>query len=559
MPTVEVIFDDLQRLVGKSLPKDIDALNQTLSYVKGEVESFEEQMKIEIKDGNRPDLWTVEGIARELRGALGVEDGLKDYSVEEHSGVKVHVDPKLKDIRPYIGAAVVKGVELDSNAIRGLVNLQDKLDQTYGRKRRRASIGLYNFDLIKPPLRYSAVKPTEISFVPLNFSERMNLEEILEKHPKGAEYGYIVEKHRHWPAFLDSEDQVLSFPPIINSNDLGRVTEDVKNVLVEVTGTSQQTLMNTLTIVALSLADRGGKIYSTKILYPYGETRVVVTPKFEKRMMKMSTKVFSEILGLDLSYEEVIRNLKKARYGVSNAMKDSIDVIVPCYRVDIMHPVDIVEDVGIMHGYNKIKPRWPQLVTVGEVSLREVRSDLVREIMTGLGFQETLTFSMSNRERLFEKMTIEKEPVVEVSNPKTLTYTCVRNWLMPNLIEFLSNNTHIEYPQRVFEVGDCVVFDERAETGTKDVRKLACVTVHPTANFSEAKAVLDALLLNLGLKYSLKETRHGSFIEGRAGEILVKGSSIGMIGEISPSVLEAWKLGNLMAGFELDLDKLFKT
>jgi phenylalanyl-tRNA synthetase beta chain len=558
MPTVEVVFDDLQRLVGKSLPKDIDALNQILSYVKGEVESFEEQVKIEIKDGNRPDLWTVEGIARELRGVLGVEDGLKDYSVEEYSGVEVQVDPKLKDIRPYIGAAVVKGVELDSDAIRGLVNLQDKLDQTYGRRRRRASIGLYNFDLIKPPLRYSAVKPTEVSFVPLNFSERMNLEEILEKHPKGAEYGYIVKKHPYWPAFLDSKDQVLSFPPIINSDDLGRVTEDVENVLVEVTGTSQQTLMNTLTIVTLSLADRGGKIYSTKILYPYGKTKVVVTPKFEKRTMKMPTKIFSDILGLDLSHEKVVRDLKKARYGVSKATQGSIDVILPCYRVDIMHPVDIVEDVGIMHGYSKIKPRWPQLVTVGEVSLREVRSDLVREIMTGLGFQEILTFSMSNRERLFDKMAIEEKLVVEVSNPKTLTYTCLRNWLMPNLIEFLSNNTHIEYPQRVFEVGDCVVFDDKAETGTKDVRKLACATVHPTANFSETKAFLDALLLNLGLKYSLKETSHGSFIEGRAGEILVKGSSIGIIGEISPSVLEEWKLGNPVAGFELDLDKLFE-
>lgn len=558
MPTIEVIFNDLQRLVGSRLPRERERLSEALLYVKGEVESFEDEIvKIEIKDGNRPDLWTVEGIARELKGALGIEKGLKAYKVEEYSNVEVHVDPKLEKIRPYIGAAVIKNVKLDNDALRGVINLQEKLDHTYGRKRKRTSIGLYNFDLIKPPLHYSAVKSTAVSFVPLDFSEKMSLKEILEKHPKGLEFGHIVKNQHFWPIFTDSEDQVLSFPPIINSNDLGKITEEVENVLIEVTGTSLETLMNTLTIVTVSLADRGGKIYSAKIVYPYKDVKTVIAPKFENKTMTIPTKLFNEVLGLNLSLKDITDNLKKARYGASATPK-RVNIEVPCYRVDVMHAVDVIEDVGIMYGYNNIEPRWPQLATIGETSQNEKISDLVREVMIGLGFQEVLTFSMTNKERLFDKMCVEKTAVVEVSNPKTLTYTCLRNWLIPSLVEFLSNNTHVEYPQKIFEVGDCVLFDELSETKTRDVRKLACINSHSTSNFNEAKAVLDSLFLNLALNYQLEEISHGSFIEGRTGKILVKGEKVGIIGELNPEVLEHWKLGNPSAGFEVDLDKIFE-
>jgi len=557
MPTIEAVFKDLQRLVGKKLPMDEEELNETLSYIKGEVESFEEDVvKIEIKDGNRPDLWTVEGVARELKGALGVETGLKDYTIKNSSNVEVYVDAKLESVRPYIAAAIVKGVNLDDESLRGLIQLQEKLDQTYGRRRKRTSIGLYNFDLIKPPLCYKAVKPSEVSFVPLEFTEELDLAEILKKHPKGVEYGHIVKDQNSWPILVDSADQVLSFPPIINSNDLGRVTEDVENILVEVTGTSHQTLLNTLTIVTLSLADRGGDIYSTMINYPYQDLGFEVTPIFEERKMRIPVEDFNKIIGVQIPGDRIIESLRKARYGASLA-KSEVQVAIPCYRVDVMHPVDIIEDASIMYGYNNIEPRWPQLPTIGQTSEKQMLTDLVREIMIGFGYQEILTFSMTNKQRLFENMNLEETRVVEVSNPKTLTYTCLRSWLTPSLVEFLSSNTHIEYPQRIFEVGDVVVLDETAEERVREERKLACLSAHADSNFNEAKSVLDAFFLNLGKTYELKEIRHDSFIAGRVGGILVDNIDAGVIGELAPGVLENWKIGNPTAAFEIALDKLF--
>ena len=561
MPTVNLLFNDLQRLVGQRLPSNQVELSEILSYVKGEMEVFDgDELSIEIKDGNRPDLWNVEGIARALKGVLGIEGGLKEYHIIGDSGIETYVDKDLRRIRPYIGCSVVKGVKLDNEVIRELVHLQDKLDQTYGRRRKRSSIGLYNFDLIKPPIEYRSVKPSEISFTPLESKEEMNLKEILERHPKGIEYGHIVEKYERWPILIDSKNEVLSFPPIINSNDLGRIMEDIENIFVEVTGTSYETVLNTLTLVTLSLADRGEHIYSTKVFYPYafpsGDKGEDVTPHLKTKKITLKDQYVEQILGLELDRKTILELLSKARFAVIDSCKDSLEVIVPCYRIDIMHPVDVVEDLGIVYGYNKIEPRWPQMVTFGKVSDKETFSDLVREIMIGLGCQEVLSFTLDNDENQNERMNLKEKRLVNISNPKTLRFTSVRGWLLPSLMAFLSNNTHVEYPQKVFEVGDCVMFDMKTSSGVRDVRKVACVNVHSSSNFSEGKSTLDALLLNIGFEYDLKMIQHPTFITGRVGRVVVFEEDVGLIGEVSPSVLDKWNLENPAVAFELDLDAL---
>jgi len=449
MPTVEVERKDLESLIGLELPKDIEELDDMLAYVKGEVKYLDEQeIHIEIKDSNRADVWSVEGLARALRGFLSLEKGLKNYPVAGSSGVEVHVDSKLKNIRPYIGCAILKDIRFTDMMIRGAMRLQDKLDQTYGRNRRRTSIGLYDFDLISPPLRYSVARPKQVSFVPLGFDEKMTLKEILEKHPKGIEYGHIVRSHAVWPLLSDSKDNVLSFPPIINSDDLGRITEDTRNVLIEVTGTFYETVLNTLNMIVTSLADRGGKIFTAKVHYPYKERRNVVTPQLETKAMRIDLADMNRLFGFKITPKEVTELLGKARYGIGKTQKNSIIVEIPCYRIDIMHPVDIAEDIAIAYGYNKIKPRWQRLPTTGAISPPAQLSDLAREIMVGLGFQETLTFTMTNPETLQTKMNKKLEKVVEIANPRMVTFTCLRNWLLPSLMEFLSHNTHVEYPQK---------------------------------------------------------------------------------------------------------------
>ncbi len=557
MPTIEVEHGDLESLLGLELPKDLEELNEILAYVKGEANLAEgKELHIELKDSNRADLWSAEGIARALRGYLNLEKGLAEYAIVGGSGVKVQVDARLKPIRPYIACAVVKAVRLSDMAIRQIMHLQDKMDQTYGRNRRRTSIGLYDFDLVTPPLRYGVAKPEEVSFVPLDFTEELTLKEILVKHPKGMEYGQIISGHRVWPIFMDSKEKVLSFPPVINSADLGRVTAETENVLVEVTGTAYKTVLNTLANVTLALADRGGSIYSVEVHYPYGELSDVVTPDLKTEAMDIDVDYVRRVVGAELSPAEIRSLLEKSRYAVLEATESKVTVAVPCYRVDIMHPIDIVEDIAIAYDYNKMRPRWPQMLTIGGLSSEAMFRNLAREIMVGLGYQEILSFTLSNPDVLFSKMCLEPEKVVEIANPKIMSLSCLRSWLLPSLLECLSRNTHVEYPQRVFEVGYCVIHDGRRENRTRDLEKLACVTVHSGASFTEAKATLEALLANLGVQCELEETSHGSFIEGRVGKVIIGGRDAGLIGEVHPQVLQNWNLENPAAAFEINLDEL---
>ncbi|KYH41358.1 MAG: phenylalanyl-tRNA synthetase subunit beta, partial [Candidatus Bathyarchaeota archaeon B63] len=533
MPTIELDLMDFEFLLGRDLPGDIEELNEILAYVKGEVKSIDdEEIRIELKDSNRADIWSTEGLARALRGFLGLEKGLKEYDIVGSSGVEVDVDPKLEKIRPYIGCAVVRGVKLSDAAIRQIMRFQDKMDQTYGRNRRRTSIGLYEFDLVKPPLRYTAAKPDEVSFVPLEFSERLTLEQILERHPKGKEYGSIIRQYPFWPVFIDSEDQVLSFPPIINSDDLGRISERTRNVLIEVTGTSYETVMDTLVNVTVTLADRGGEIYSATIHYPYSGIADDVTPNLEVETMRLELSYIRRIIGLELSAGEIASLLERARYGVAELSENEITIQVPCYRVDVLHPIDVVEDIAIAYDYNRIPDEWPRLATVGRTSDETAFRDLIREIMIGLGFQEVLTYIMSNPENLFRRMNLAPKRVVELANPKIASMTCLRSWLLPSLLELLSHNVHVDYPQRIFEVGYCVIHDEKRENKTRDLEELACVNIHSNANFTEAKSQMDALFSNLGIEYELEEAEHGSFISGRAGKVTVNGCELGIIGEI---------------------------
>ncbi len=560
MPTIEVDYKDFERLLGTKLHRNLEKLNDILAFVKGEVKLFEEEKGIisfEIKDTNRPDIWNVEGLARTVRGFLGVEEGLREYCLRESLG-EVHVDPRLKGIRPYIGCSIVKNLELTDVTIRGFMHLQDKLDQSYGRNRQRTSIGLYDFSLITLPLHYTVSTPTQTSFTPLGSPKKITLKKILEQHPKGIEYGHLVRKHSVYPILLDSEKKVLSFPPIINSNDLGRITEQTKHVLIEVTGTQHETVLKTLTIVTLSLIDRGGEAHPTTILYPHDNLKVV-TPKLETSYMNLRVDHVNKMLGLRLTAEKIEQLLNKAGFNIKKLGKDSLNVQIPSYRIDVMHPVDLVEDIAISYGYNNIKPLWRRLPTTGSIRPSQEVFDVARELMVGLGYQEVLTYTLSNPENLFRRMNLNREKTVEIANPKVQTMTCLRNWLLPSLMEILSNNLHVEYPQKIFELATVTLPDKKAKTKTNDEERLAAVVSHANASFSESKSSLEALFTNLGLEWKLEETKHPSFIEGRVGTVIIGEKEIGLIGEIHPKVLESWKLENPVSSFEFNVNSIVKT
>ena len=538
------------------MPRDRDGLNEIFAFVKGDVESLEgDAVSIEVKDSNRPDIWSVEGIARALKGYLGA-GRIRPITVAGRSNLNVVVDKRVKPIRPFISTAIVKGLQPTDEALKSWINLQEKLDQTYGRKRKIASIGFYQADLIQSPLSYTVANPDIITFAPLGSEEKQSLREIVSTHPKGSEYGEIISQFESWPVLVDGADNVLSLPPVINSNDLGRITTGTRNILVEVTGTNAETVHNTLKIVVSSLAERGGRIYSCLETYPYGTPRRLVSPDLTPTVTSLRLSHINKLLGTSVRLREASRFVERAGYKVQRATRDTIQLEIPCYRTDIMHSVDMMEDIAIAMDINKLKPEWPMIWTVGNLAKETDENESVAEIMIGLGFQEVLTYALTSPVVVSNNVPSSQGKLVELLNPRMTTHTVLRNWLLPSLLETLSHNTHVDYPQRIFEIGPCIGRRENETHPIQETRRLAAVTIHANAGFTEIRSSIDALAKNKGRSFQIKETEHPSFLSGRCGAIISDGTEVGIIGELNPRVIKSWGLNLPAAAFEVEMPAL---
>ena len=230
MPTVTLNRAVLEKLVGKKLP--LEKLKERISYLGTDLESIEgDEINVEIFP-NRPDMLSEQGFARALSSFIGVKTGLRKYDVNK-SGARAIVDKSVKDVRPYTACAIVKNLKLNDERIREIIQIQEKLHVTQGRNRAKAAIGIYPLEKIKMPIIYTAKKPEEIRFRPLESKIEMGGNEILAEHPTGIKYAKLLEGKKMFPLWIDSENKVLSMPPIINSDELGKVKETTREVFIE--------------------------------------------------------------------------------------------------------------------------------------------------------------------------------------------------------------------------------------------------------------------------------------------------------------------------------------
>ena len=546
MPTISFSFKDLQRMLKKKISvKEISGL---LEFCKAEMESYDERedvMTVSLQDTNLPYLWSVEGIARLLKGILGIEKGLPEINLKK-GGYVVNVDKSIKNIRPYLFALVAKNGKIDDYFLKQIIQLQEKICESYGRRRKTISIGIYSYKNIQFPVFYKAVDPASVSFVPLESTERLNLSQILQMHPKGREYAWILEGFEKYPIFMDSKNEVLSFPPIINSNFLGKVVEGDTDLFIEITGTDFETTRLANNIFAHALHDRGFDIYTVAVNYP---ERKVTCPDNGGDKIKITREQIEKLIGVETSEKEIKQNLEKARYCFEKGT-----VKIPSYRKDILHWVDVAEDFAIMHGYGKIKPLPLTSYTTGRTFEITGFANKLRELLVGLGYQEIYSPILNSKNTLSKKTLTDPKTIVEIENPMSEIYSALRNWLTPVMLEVFGKNKHVEYPQKIFEQGIVTVKDK----GTADYEVLACATCHKSAGFTEIKQVLEAAFGYLGIAFAVQGTEHPSFISGRAGKIVIKNREVGIIGEISPEVLSNFEISYPVSSFEINLTELMK-
>jgi len=550
MPAITLNRDRFSSFVGR--PLSVEEMAKWLPWLGVDTEEIgPDYVKIEFNP-NRVDFSSYGGVARGFQGLMGWETGLPKYEVKEGK-IVLKVDPTVSEVRPYVVSAVVRNVKLDYDTVRELMEIQEDLHWGVGRDRKKASIGVHNLDAVEPPFAYTTSAPNEVKFVPLDKTEEMTLQEILEKHEKGIAYKHHVDWASRYPLIVDKMGRVLSFPPIING-ELTRVDSRTRNLFIDVTGTEPNAISRSLNVLVTALADMGGTIESVQVEY---SDHVLVTPDLTPQRMELRVDYANELLGLKLSEAKTIQALQKCRLSARRIDKGVLEVLIPAYRIDIMHEIDLVEDVAIGYGYFRLKPTKPATVTTGREQRVNAVANYVRQIMAGLGFVEAMNFILANEIDHYQKMRRKAGKMIRLANPVSTEYSIVRNDLLPSLMKNLADNKHQAYPQQMFEVSDVIEINQKAETRTGRKLHVACVSSHSTANFTEIKSYVEALLANLGFKkWTIKETRHPSFLQGRAATLHVKSRKIGIVGEIHPEVLNNFELENPTSAFEINLQKI---
>jgi len=468
--------------------------------------------------------------------------------------VVLNVDPSVSEVRPYVLAAVIRNIRLDYDSVRELMEIQEDLHWGVGRDRRKVSIGVHNMDVVQPPFSYVARKPNAVTFIPLDKTEEMSLQEILEMHEKGVAYRHLVDWAPRYPLIIDSKEQVLSFPPIING-ELTRVDNWTKNLFIDVTGTDYRAIARSLNVLVTALVDMGASLESVSVNYP---DRNVVSPDLTPQRMRLRIDYANRLLGLKLSESKVVQSLRKSRLDAKKTGKGVLEVLIPAYRIDIMHEIDLVEEVAIGYGYFRMKPTRPATVTMGKQHAASKKANRVRQVMIGLGFTEVKNFILTNEVAHYEKMRKKVGGgMVKLANPVSAEYSVARENVLPSLMKNLADNKHESYPQQLFEVSDVIRVNKKTETHSERRLHVAGVSSHPTANFTEIKSTVEALLANLGVKrWEVKATRHPSFLQGRVAAVHVKRKRIGVLGEAHPEVINNFELENPVGAFEIDLEEI---
>jgi phenylalanyl-tRNA synthetase beta chain len=532
-----------RKIFEREIGKLDDKMLNKIAMFGTTVESLnEKEIEIEVFP-NRPDLLSYHGFKRSFLIFLGKASEKTSYNANKpEPNYRVNVDSSVKKIRPCIVCAIIKKLTLDDEKIKEIIEIQEKLHTTIGRKRKKIAIGIYPLEKIQLPITYKAIEPDKIKFIPLETTKEMSGLQILQRHPAGRKYAHLLAGKIKFPIFMDANKNILSMPPIINSHLTGKITEKTKDIFVECSGFDLDVLNKCLNIIVATFADMGGNIYQMEIRSPKKE----ITPDLKYEKMKLSLENTNKLLGLNLNEKQ----LKKLIEKMGHIYKKSYIEIAP-WRIDILHEVDLIEDVAIAYGYDNFVPEIPEISTIGQEDPSETTKRKISEILSGLNMIEISNYHLTNQSDQFKKMGFKAKDFVEVEESKT-DYKILRENLAHYLLKILSENVDAEYSQKIFEIGK--VFDNELN----ESEHLA-VAITP-GNFTELRQIVEYLstMIDQNIKLGEPTDTPSYFIEGRVAEIKLDNKSLGFIGEIHPRILKNWKIKMPVTLFEIDLDEILK-
>jgi phenylalanyl-tRNA synthetase beta chain len=542
MPVVTFDARELRRLIGRPVPTA--ELVERLPGLGGEVAGVDGDTIHMEWFPNRTDLLTQEGTGRALRAFLDVKPGLATYAIAKPR-TELRVDPSVAAVRPFAALCFVRNVPFDEAAVQSIIDAQEKLTLSPGRKRRKIAIGIHDAKGIAGPFTYTAVGPKDKPFIPLNGTAPQTPEQVIATHPKGKEYGHLLPPGKY-PVFLDASGQVLSMPPVINAARTA-VTAATRDVLIDVTGTDLPSVKATIALLATGFAERGGSIEGVTVHDASGSW---VAPDLKPSERILHTDDVAGLLGRPFTGDEAAACLRRLGHDAT-AFDNKVQVRSPAWRFDLFHEVDLIEDVAIGFGYDRLPRTLPKAGTFGGKLPQQRLEDAARAALVGHGWHEAKTLTLSDAKAQWRNWGEADGKAVQLLNPVLEEQTLLRTKLVPSLLGVLAANRHRSLPQSLFEAGHVVAPDGKGGWGNR--LHLAGVLLAAKAGFSDAKGLVQSLVRDLALDATLAPDERAGYVRGRQGKLLSGGKPVGHFGEMHPDTLVAFGLTAPCITFEIDL------
>eukprot|EP00617_Octactis_speculum_P025638 CAMPEP_0185769292 /NCGR_PEP_ID=MMETSP1174-20130828/53494_1 /TAXON_ID=35687 /ORGANISM="Dictyocha speculum, Strain CCMP1381" /LENGTH=610 /DNA_ID=CAMNT_0028454291 /DNA_START=69 /DNA_END=1901 /DNA_ORIENTATION=- len=607
MPTVGVIRDDLFERLGRTYTEEeFDELcfefGIELDEVTSEAEMATKEQKGKALEGldttviykidipaNRYDLLCIEGITRALRIFKGLDPAPTYRMLEPEQPQVMRVkSANCKTVpRPFVVSAVLRGMTFDEKAYKSFIDLQDKLHQNICRERKLVAIGTHDLDTIEGPFTYDAPLREDISLVPLTTTDGqpVGAKDLLDhyntdegcKHLKP--YTKLIYDSERYPLITDAKGTVLSMPPIINGHH-SRIQLHTKNVLIEATATDHTKAHIVLDTVVTMFSEYCAEKFTVEpvtVIYENedgSEDWREVTPRLSTRTQEASLKEICSYIDVELEGPLVCELCTKMQLGpVAMIDDDMLRVTIPPTRSDILHEVDIVEDVAIAYGFNKLLPgTMPATLTVGAPLPINHLSDLLRDEVARAGYTEVLTHGLCMRAEVFGFFRrLDDGSAVSLSNPANREYEVVRTSLLVGLLKTIGANKSMPIKNGIkfFEISDVVLQDPENDVGARNERHLAAVYTGFTDGFEVLHGLLDRVMTlnqvalggDSGRTYRLEASTDPLYLEGRQGKVMLylagrEPVCVGYVGAIHPEVLakDKFDLDNPCSALELNIE-----
>ena len=552
MPVVNILKTRIKSVFPN---KNIEKILVKLPYLGLDIEGIDkEKIRVEYNP-NRPDFSSDTGIFRSLKGLLNETVGLPLFRYSSDKLYQITIDPQVKQIRPIILFFVAKKKKVNNFILNQLISMQEDLHNGIARGRKKAAIGIHDLNAIEFPLIYNT-RAQHTSFIPLDQTRPFKFKEILSDLEVGKKYSSLLKNLHQYPTIADRNNQILSFPPIINSNNT-KINDKSNNLLLEITGTNLETCKSILAILAYYLYDEGYEIFSGII---HDDKSTFSSLKLLKdNAFSVDTNIIKSYLGLNLSTTEIIQILNRCRIEVSITNNKKIKCLVPPYRNDIINSIDLVEEVAIGYGIDNIKSTIPSfLISPGVRNEYFRKIDELKETLTGLGFLEMVNFTLLDQtiSSIFNYEDKELLEKIKVNESKSKEHEYLRTNILSSLINNLSYNVHEEYPQKVFEIGKTFSFKNKIV----EQWNLGVLIASNKSNYTEAKSIAQSLFqINFGKQIiTRRNDSNNLFLKGRCAEILYESKTIGFIGEVNPDLITKFNLHIPLSAFELNLSPLLK-